>query len=136
MAISGLSLRETSLNFFLGGSAMEYIIFLLTIQVPFLYLIWRFFQKRDSSRQKHMLSLKKQNEHIANFMDTLRMSVEKISEDVYGNGKVNSRMFYMEKGLNELKTRIRQMELYTGLRSSDKLESLSSSSTLKDKSFK
>ncbi len=83
-----------------------------------------------------MLSLKKQNEHIANFMDTLRMSVEKISEDVYGNGKVNSRMFYMEKELNELKTRIRQMELYTGLRSSDKLESLSSSSTLKDKSFK
>jgi len=115
---------------------MEYIIFLLTIQMPFLYFIWKIFQKHSFEVKKDLQHLKKQNEHTANFMDTLRMSVEKISEDIYGkgNGKVNSRMFQIEKDFKELRQCFRQMELYTGLNTSS--ESLESSlSGLKDKDF-
>ena len=80
--------------------------------------------------------LKNQNEHIANFMDTLRMSVEKISEDIYGNGKVNSRMFQIEKEIKELKSRFQQMEMYTGLSANNNpIENLSSTSSLKEKDF-
>ena len=113
---------------------MEYIIFLLTIQIPFLYFIWKIFQKHSFEVKKDMQHLKKQNEHIANFMDTLRMSVEKMSEDIYGSGKVNSRIFQIEKEFEELKHCFRQMELYTGLNTnSGSLES--SLSSLKNKDF-
>ena len=115
---------------------MEYIIFLLTIQLPFLYIIWKLVQKQTSEMGRNMRVLKKQKEHIANFMDTLRMSVEKISEDVYGNGKVNSRMFQMERDITELKKCFQQMEIYTGLKTrSSVLDDLTSSSHLKDKEF-
>ena len=115
---------------------MEYIIFLLTIQAPFLYFMWKIFQHSGAETSRNMRNLKKQNEHIANFMDTLRMSVEKMSEDIYGNGKVNSRMFQIEKEIKELKKCFHQMELYTGLRTNNQtLEELSSSSSLKEKDF-
>lgn len=115
---------------------MEYIIFLLTIQCPFLYLIWRLFQSRDLETRASLRAFKKQNEHIANFMDTLRMSVEKISEDIYGRGKVNARMFQIEKEAREMKKRLNQMELYTGLNSSNKtLDELSADPSLKEKDF-
>lgn len=115
---------------------MEYIIFLLTIQIPFLYLIWRMGQKQTSESSRNMRILKRQNEHIANFMDTLRLSVEKISEDLYGSGKVNSRMFQIEKEIKELKESFHQMEIYTGLNTKNSaLEDLPSSHKLKDKGF-
>ena len=115
---------------------MEYIIFLLTIQFPFLYLIWKFFQKQHSEINNNLRSLKTQTEHIANFMDTLKLSVEKISEDIYGNGKVNARMFQIEKEIKELRKCFQQMEIYTGLNTSPSaLEDLSSSSSLKEKDF-
>ena len=116
---------------------MEYIIFLITIQIPFLYLIWKFFQQRNLEAGKNMRALKKQTDYIANFMNTLKMTVEKISEDIYENGKINSRIFQIEKDIKDLKTSFRQMELYTGLRTSEKtFESLSSSSKLKEKDFR
>ena len=115
---------------------MEYIIFLFTIQLPFVYLIWRLAQKQTSEVNRNMRILKQQNEHIANFMDTLRMSVEKISEDLYGNGKVNARMFQMEREIKELKKCFQQMEIYTGLNTRNSaLEDLPSSKNLKGKSL-
>ena len=114
---------------------MDYIIFLITIQVPFLYLIWRLFQKNSLEGREELKSLRKQNEHIVNFMDTLKMSFEKMSEDIYGNGKVNSRLFEMEKNIKSLQKQFRDMELYTGLKTNtSSLDDLSSPS-LKDKDF-
>lgn len=116
---------------------MEYIIFLVTIQLPFLYLIWKFFQKRNMEINNVLRNLKKQNEHIANFMDTLRMSVEKISEDLYGQGKVNARMFKIEKNIQDIKENLRQMELYTGLNTnSQTIKDLSDSASLQEKDFR
>lgn len=113
---------------------MEYIIFLATIQLPFLYLIWKMTHNHILNLNKNLQVLKKQNEHIANFMDTLRMSVEKISEDLYGSGRVNSRMFQIEKEILELKDRLQQMETYTGLTTNNNVE-FSSSGSLKEKDF-
>lgn len=116
---------------------MEYIIFLATIQLPFLYLVWKLFQRHSSETINALRSLKIQQEHIANFMDTLKMSIERISEDIYGNGKVNSRMFQIEKEITDLKKCFNQMEIYTGLNTSSKtLEDISSSASLKEKTFR
>ena len=111
---------------------MEYIIFLLTIQCPFLYFIWKIAQKQSIETGKNLRVLKKQNEHIANFMDTLRMTIERISEDIYGSGKVNSRMFQIEKKIVELKKDFHQMEVYTGLNTGN---SALEDSSLKEKDF-
>ena len=108
---------------------------MLTIQAPFLYLIWRLLQKNSSSIRQELKSLRKQNEHIVNFMDTLKLSFEKMSEDIYGNGKVNSRIFEIENNIKALKKQLKDMELYTGLKtSSNSLEDFSSA-PLKDKDF-
>lgn len=120
----------------LGDNIMEYIVFLLTIQVPFLYLIWKFTQKHRAETNKVLRSLKTQNGHIASFMDTLRMSVEKISEDIYGQGKVNSQMFHIEKKIQDMKIRFHQLELYTGLNTSNQdKKPINPSPALKDKDF-
>ena len=115
---------------------MDYIIFMITIQAPFLYLIWRLFKKNSVEIREELKNLRKQNEHITNFMDTLKLSFEKMSEDIYGNGKVNSRIFAIEKRIKTLQKRFQDMELYTGLNTSaNTLEDLSSSASLKDKDF-
>ena len=115
---------------------MDYIIFMATIQAPFLYLIWRLFQKNSLSKRGELKNLRKQNEHIVNFMDTLKLSFEKMSEDIYGNGKVNSRLFKIESNFKTLQKQFRDMELYTGLNTSpSSVEDLSSSASLKDKDF-
>ena len=115
---------------------MDYIIFMATIQAPFLYLIWRLFQKNSLTIREELKGLKKQNEHIVNFMDTLKMSFEKMSEDIYGNGKVNSRLFEIEKQIKAFQKKLEDMELYTGLNTnSQSLEDFSSSASLPDKDF-
>ena len=129
------SLQIAKLNKRNKGVIMDYIIFLLTIQAPFLYLIWRLFEKNSFTVRQELKSLRKQNEHIVNFMDTLKLSFEKMSEDVYGNGKVNSRIFKIENELKAFKKQLQDMELYTGLNtSSNSLEDFSSA-PLKDKTF-
>ena len=117
---------------------MTYIIFLVTIQAPFLYFIWKIFQKRGSKLNKNLQILRKQNEHIANFMDTLRMSVERISKDLYDQtGSVYSRSSEIEKEIQEIKKKFQQLEVYTGLNTSRTLEEINSSpeAYLKDKDF-
>ncbi|MCY4321068.1 MAG: hypothetical protein OXC37_01485 [Bdellovibrionaceae bacterium] len=116
---------------------MEYIIFMITIQSPFLYLIWRLFQKNSLQIREELKNLRKQNEHIVNFMDTLKLSFEKMSEDIYGNGKVNSRIFQIETSLKNMQKQFKNMELYTGVNTSESsLENLQSSSYLKEKDFR
>ena len=65
-------------------------------------------------------------------MDTLKTSIERISEDIYGKGKINSRFFEIEKNYAQLKDKIYDMETYTGLNNS---ESYSASPVLKEKDF-
>ena len=116
---------------------MAYIIFLVTIQTPFLYLIWKLFQRQSLKNNRNVQILKKQNEHIANFMDTLRLSVEKISDDIYSQkGLIPSRLNPIEKDIKELRGRVRQLELYTGLNAKIPIEKeISSSNFIKDKDW-
>ena len=109
---------------------MDYIIFMATIQSPFLYLIWRFFRIQNSENKNLIRALKQQNEHRAYFIDTLKMSIERISEDLYGKGKINSRFFEIEKNYTSLKNKINDMEVYTGLNNSEPY-----SPVLKEKDF-
>ena len=94
---------------------MEYILFLITIQGPFVYLIWKLFSLSGKKNQELLKVMQDQQRHVANFLDTIRLSVEKISEDLYGSGKVNSRLFDIEKKISNLKKNLKDVELYTGL---------------------
>ena len=113
---------------------MEYIMFMATIQAPFLYLIWRFFQKEQSEHRQALRSLRKQNQHISHFMDTLKMSLERVSEDLYGKGKINTRFQNLEKKILNFQSKLEDMELYTGL-NNPKSKEFSPNPVLKDKNF-
>ena len=110
---------------------MEYILFLITIQGPFLYFIWIMFSRYRKNNNEEVKILKEQNRNIANFLDTVRLSVEKMSEDLYGNGKVNSRMFEIEKKIHTLRKDLKEVELFTGLSSNYSKED----SSTKDQNF-
>jgi len=111
---------------------MEYIMFMVTIQFPFLYLIWRLFHKEQYEHKQTLKTLKKQNENITRFIDTLKMSLERVSEDLYGKGKINSRFEDLESKVLDFQSKLEDMELYTGLTNS---KGFSPSPVLKDKSF-
>ena len=112
---------------------MDYIVFLITIQIPFLYFVWKIFQARAEESRKDFHLLKKRTESIANFMDTLRLSVEKISEDIYRGGQVNTKMREMDKTITNLKRSLAELELYTGVsNSASALEELSSDNKPRD----
>ena len=112
---------------------MEYIIFMIAIQAPFLYLIWRLFNLEKAEYRKVIRNLKNQNENMTRVVDTLKMSLERISEDLYGKGKINSRFFNLERNLQEFKVKLEDMEIYTGLNNTK--TKFSPSSALKDKNF-
>ena len=113
---------------------MEYILFMTTIQAPILYLIWRLFQKEQAEHRQTLRNLKKQNESISRFMDTLKMSLERVSEDLYGRGKISVRFQGLEEKILHFQSKLEDMELYTGLNNT-KAKEFSPSPTLKDKSF-
>ena len=112
----------------------QYIMFMITIQTPFLYLIWRLFQKEQQEQRLTLRKIKKQNEHITRFIDTLKMSLEKVSEDLYGSGTINTRFNELEKKTSNFQAKLEDMELYTGLNNINTKES-TPSPILKDKSF-
>ena len=51
---------------------MEYIIFMIAIQAPFLYLIWRLFNIEKAEYRKAVRNLKNQNENMTRVVDTLK----------------------------------------------------------------
>lgn len=90
---------------------MQYIIFMLTIQLPFIYLVWKFFKNYESKSFQAVKTLSTQTRKTAAVMDMLRMSLEKSTEDVY------SRLKAVEGKPELIESRIYQLEKYTGLRS-------------------
>jgi len=69
----------------------------------------------QNENRKTLRTLKKQQEHVSHFIDTLKMSLERMSEDLYGAGKVNARFFKLEKNLKDIEEKLIDMEIYTGL---------------------
>ncbi|MGI9548627.1 MAG: hypothetical protein ACR2M7_01415 [Bdellovibrionales bacterium] len=108
---------------------MEYFIFLISIQFPFCYLIWKFFQMRSSRIARHIRTLNHQSERTIHLLETLRLSFEKSADDMY------IRMKKMEAEKEMMKTRLQQLEKYTGLRSQAHSNLLSSINSLQEKDF-
>lgn len=118
---------------------MDYIIFFASIQIPFLYIIWKMLNNKSFKQQQNLQILQKQHAHIANFMDTLRLSIEKISEDIYGkDGFVNKTNWKKaEQEIKNIQAKIHELEIYTGVSTESKpLESLIDSASLKDTRFR
>ena len=90
---------------------MQYIIFLITIQLPFIYLFWKIFQIYQTKYNKILSNLVIQTKTTVNSVDMLRLSLEKSTENIY------SRLKDIEKKQGLIESRIFQLEKYTGLRS-------------------
>ena len=115
---------------------MDYIIFLVSIQLPFLYIVWKFYQKPFSKNQKKIQDLEKQNRNLASFVETLKMSIERISDNLSKGGKVDLKISQTEQELRQLQKNVRQLEIYTGLTAEDKLtDGFPPASSLKGKDF-
>ena len=104
---------------------MEYIIFLATIQLPFLYFIWKLFKTYQNRLLVNLRILETRIGQLRNLVETLRLSTEKAADD-------------LEKDLEKIRAvyaltnvRLKQLEKYTGLRPND----FAPSSILKDKDF-
>ena len=103
---------------------MEYIIFLITIQTPFLYLIWKVFKTHQNRTHANLRMLETRMGQIRNLVEALRLSMEKSSDN-------------LEKDMEKIRAiyaltsaRINQLEKYTGLD-----EAGSNHSILKDHNF-
>lgn len=88
---------------------MEYIIFLITIQIPFLYFIWKVFKTHQNRTHTNLRMLETRMGQIRNLVEALRLSTEKSSDD-------------LEKDMEKIRAiyaltsaRINQLEKYTGL---------------------
>ena len=104
---------------------MEYIIFLITIQVPFVYFMWRVFQNQQSRLLMNLRMLENRLKKTQNLIEALRVSAEKTSNQLERDLEKTRALYALSE------TRLNQLEKYTGLRNKD----FSQSSLLKDKEF-
>ena len=89
---------------------MEYFIFLATIQLPFVYLIWKVFQKQQGKVLVNLRAMEKSLYKTQKLTETLSLSMDKNLDQVQSNlEKVRS--FY---ALNS--TRLNMLEKHTGLK--------------------
>ena len=88
---------------------MDYIIFLITIQAPFLYFIWKIFQTRQNRLLVVLRTLETRMGQTRNLLEALRLSLEKTAGD-------------LEKDMEKIRAayaltafRLKKLEKYTGL---------------------
>lgn len=103
---------------------MEYIIFLITIQIPFLYFIWKLFKTHQNRTLANLRMLETRMGQIRNLVDALRLSMEKSSENLEKDVEKIRAIYALTSA------RINQLEKYTGLG-----EDRSTSSILKNHDF-
>lgn len=116
---------------------MEYIVFLVTLQLPFIYLFWRFFKRYEDRANTNFRFLTKRInqtnslfETLRTMSDTNRASLKKNCEEL--EEETNRLKVTMHRYNQFYEERIKQLERCTGISPS---ASLSSSSFLKDKHF-
>lgn len=107
---------------------MEFIVFLITIQLPFVYLVWRFFKSYESKVLKNLRISTAQNERMSHMIDTLRLSLEKSAEDIY------KKIGELKKEQDQQARRLNQLEEQTGLRVSLP-EEITKQTSLQNKNF-
>ena len=103
---------------------MEYIIFLITIQVPFLYLIWKVFKTHQNRIHANLRMLETRMGQIRNLVEALRLSMEKSSDNLEKDVEKIRAIYALTSA------RINQLEKYTGLG-----EDQSASAILKNHDF-
>ena len=93
----------------LQGGQMDYIIFLITIQAPFLYFIWKIFQTRQNRLLATLRALETRMGQARNLLEAQRLSLEKTGGD-------------LEKDMEKIRAayaltafRMKRLEKYTGL---------------------
>ena len=120
-----------------SGQIMDYFIFLVTLQLPFIYLFWRFFKSNESRMNTSLRLFKKQIDQTNSLFETLRTIGDKNRENLekvcQSLEEENSRLKVKVHRYNQFyEERFRQLERCTGISPS---VSLTTSAFLKDKDF-
>ena len=117
---------------------MDYIIFLVTLQLPFIYLFWRFFKGHERRMNVNLRLFKKQIDQTNSLFETLRAISDKNRETLQETCKnleeENAQLKLTIQRYNKIyEERLRELERCTGINPS--LSPLASSPPLKGKDF-
>ena len=86
---------------------MDYIIFLATIQIPFVYLVWRMFRSHGSRLERdsreRLRDMDSRQRRVSHLVDIFKMTLEKSQAELAAR-------------IENLEGRVTELEKYTGLR--------------------
>ena len=92
---------------------MDYIIFLATMQIPFLYIVWRMFrsqgERMESRTREKLRQMDERQKRISHMTDVFKMTLETSRADAASQ-------------INNIQGRLRELEKYTGLRTEAPLQ--------------
>ena len=109
---------------------MSYIVFIVTLQVPFFYFLWKFFQSYESRSNIKLRMLQKDIKNSEGLYNAMRMAYQKTREDL------NAEVEFLKSELVVAKNHIQQLERHTGIRQSSPVPTMEwDSESLKDKDF-
>ena len=116
---------------------MNYIVFLVTLQLPFIYLFWRFFKGHEQRMNTNLQLFKKQIDQTNSLFETLRAISDKNRETLLEScRKLEEENTHLKVTIQRqnrfYEERLRELERCTGINPS--LSPLASS-FLKDKDF-
>ncbi len=108
---------------------MDYIIFLATMQIPFLYIVWRMFrsqgERMESRTREKLRQMDERQKRISHMTDVFKMTLETSRADAASQ-------------INNIQGRLRELEKYTGLRTEAPLQARdlpSNEAPLRDREF-
>lgn len=91
---------------------MNYIFFIATLQIPFLYFLWKVFQAYESRTNVKLRMLQKDLDNLEGLQNVMRMAHQKMRDDL------NGEIVFLKSELTVAKNHIQQLERHTGIRQS------------------
>ena len=109
---------------------MDYVVFIVTLQIPFLYFLWKFFQGYETRTNLKLRMFQKNLKDLDNLYNATKMSHQKFKQDM--DAEIDS----LKSEQVESKNHIQQLERYTGLRKSSPVPTMEwDGSSLSNKDF-
>ena len=109
---------------------MNYIVFIATLQIPFLYFLWKFFQSYESRVNIKLRMLQKKLDNTDSLCNVMRIAYQK------SKGDMDVEIDSLKAELITAKNHIQQLERYTGLRKSSPVPTMEwNSESLQNKDF-
>ena len=109
---------------------MDYIVFIIALQIPFLYFLWKFFQTYESRVNIKLRMLQRKLDNTDSLHNAMRIAYQK------SKGDMSLEIDSLKSELITAKNHIQQLERHTGLRKSSPIPTMEwNSESLQNKDF-